>query len=191
MTPSTPSKTELRNTLRRRRRRLDEEQQAAAARALCHHVEILPAWPGAQCIALYLAADGEIATDFIGRRARALGKRLFLPVIGHDNTMEFAEWPGNCPLETNRYGIPEPPADAARCPAAELDIIFLPLVGWDRSGGRLGMGGGFYDRTLAGLSGPVLAGLGHAQQEVPEVPRDEWDVPLHFVVTDTELVRCR
>ena len=191
MTQSTPSKTELRNTLRRRRQQLDGERQKTAARALSHHVEMLPAWPGAQRIALYLAADGEIATDFIGRRARALGKKLFLPVISPDNTMEFAEWSGNCPLETNRYGIPEPPVAATRCPAADLDIIFLPLVGWDRSGGRLGMGGGFYDRTLAGLSGPVLTGLGHARQEVPEVPREEWDVPLHFVVTDTELVRCR
>jgi 5-formyltetrahydrofolate cyclo-ligase len=78
-----------------------------------------------------------------------------------------------------------------RCPVAELDIIFLPLVGWDRSGGRLGMGGGFYDRTLAKLSGPVLVGLSHAEQEVAEVPREEWDVPLQFVVTDTEMVRCQ
>lgn len=191
MTQSIPSKTELRNTLRQRRKRLGEERQSAAARALCHHVEMLPAWPGALAIALYLAADGEIATDFINSRARALGKKVFLPVIGSDNTMEFAEWSGSCALETNRYGIPEPPPDAMRCPAAELDIIFVPLVGWDRSGGRLGMGGGFYDRTLAGLHGPVLAGLGHAGQEVPEVPCEEWDVPLHFVVTDTGLVRCQ
>ena len=191
MTHTTPSKTELRNILRQRRRRLDEAQQRAAARALCHQAERLPAWPGARCIALYLAADGEIATDFLGERARALGKRLFLPVIGSDNSMEFAEWAGNAPLETNRYGIPEPPLTAVRCPVAELDIIFLPLVGWDRSGGRLGMGGGFYDRTLAKLSGPVLVGLSHAEQEVPEVPREEWDVPLQFVVTDTELVRCQ
>jgi 5-formyltetrahydrofolate cyclo-ligase len=191
MTPSTPSKTELRKALRQRRRRLDQEQQRSAARAVCHNVAMLPAWPGAHRIALYLAADGEIATDFIGRRARTQGKRLFLPVIGRDNRMAFAEWAETCPLETNRFGIPEPPPDATRCPAAELDIIFLPLVGWDRSGGRLGMGGGFYDRTLAGLSGPVLAGLGHADQEVQEVPREEWDVPLHFVVTDTELIRCQ
>lgn len=191
MTRYSPSKTELRSTLRQRRRRLDEEQQQAAARSLCHHVEMLPAWPAARCVALYLAADGEIATEFIGSRARTLGKTVFLPVIGSDNTMEFAEWTKSCQLATNRYGIPEPPRDAARCPAAELDIIFLPLVGWDRCGGRLGMGGGFYDRTLAGLSGPVLAGLGHTQQEVPEVPREAWDVPLHFVVTDTELVRCQ
>ena len=191
MTQSAPGKTALRNTLRQRRRRLDDEQQRAASLAVSHHVEMLPAWPGAHRIALYLAADGEIATEFIGRRARALGKRLFLPVIGEDRHMDFAEWTESCSLEANPYGIPGPPADATRCPAAELDIIFLPLVGWDRSGGRLGMGGGFYDRTLAAVSGPVLAGLGYAEQEVQEVPRDEWDVPLHFVVTDTELVRCR
>jgi 5-formyltetrahydrofolate cyclo-ligase len=67
----------------------------------------------------------------------------------------------------------------------------MPLVGWDRQGGRLGMGGGFYDRALAGIKGPLLVGLAHAVQEVPQVPIDDWDVPLDFVVTESALHQCR
>ena len=68
-----------------------------------------------------------------------------------------------------------------------LDIVFLPVVGWDRRGGRLGMGGGYYDRTLANISGPLLVGLAHDGQQVDDIPRESWDVALDYVATDTDL----
>ena len=92
-------------------------------------------------------------------------------------------------LLNNRYNIPEPPASAPRCAVAELHIIFLPLVGWDLHGGRLGMGGGFYDRTLSGISGPLLVGLAHDSQRVEEVPQESWDIRLDYIATDAALYR--
>lgn len=186
-----PSKSQLRQDMRRRRQALEPLSQRAAAEAATNHLTHLPAWPGARRIALYLANDGEVDTGPLAARCRDSGKQLFLPVIDQRNLLQFAEWVDGVELLPNRYGIPEPPDSSARCPAAELDILVLPLVAWDRGGGRLGMGGGFYDRALAGIDGPVLVGLAHALQEVPQVPRDDWDITLDFVVTDSALHQCR
>jgi 5-formyltetrahydrofolate cyclo-ligase len=189
--PSPTCKAQLRQELRRRRQALGSSSQLAAAEAATSHITGLPRWPGARRIALYLANDGEIDTTPLGALCRTAGKQLFLPVIDETNLLEFAEWIDGDELVVNRYGIPEPPRHSPRGPATALDIIIMPLVGWDRQGGRLGMGGGFYDRALAGIKGPLLVGLAHAVQEVPQVPGDDWDVPLDFVVTESALHQCR
>ena len=70
-------------------------------------------------------------------------------------------------------------------------MIFLPVVGWDSHGGRLGMGGGYYDRALAGIVGPVLVGLAYGSQQVEQIPRESWDIVLDYVATDAGLIRCK
>lgn len=186
-----PCKAQLRAQMRRRRLGLSPSAQSIAARAITNYIPRLPCWTGADRVALYLANAGEVDTTPLGALCRTAGKRLFLPVIEPDNTLVFAAWAQDGELIPNRFGIPEPPPEAERCAASGLDIIFLPLVAWDRLGGRLGMGGGFYDRTLAGVEGVTLVGLAHALQEVPQVPCDDWDVQLNFVVTDTALHHCQ
>jgi len=186
-----PSKTLLRSALRLRRQALSTEEQLAAAQAVTYFIATLQGWPEANRIALYLAADGEVDTTPLSDLARTMDKQLFLPVIQHDNSLSFAAWHRDDTLSTNRFGIPEPPATARRCPANDLDIVFLPVVGWDAQGGRLGMGGGFYDRTLSGISGPLLVGLAHTNQKVDHIPREKWDIPLNFIATDTALHRSQ
>ena len=191
MSDSKLSKAQLRTELRQRRQALGPGEQLAAAQAAATFIQQLPGWPGARRIALYLAADGEIDTTELAQLGRSQGKQLFLPVIEQDDHLSFAAWLPGSRLAANRYGIPEPPGDAKRCATNTLDIIFLPLVGWDLHGGRLGMGGGFYDRTLAGTSGPVLVGLAHGNQQVDRIPREDWDIPLDFIATDTALYCCQ
>ncbi len=190
--PDTQSdKARLRAELRRRRKGLGPVEQEAAASAVADHIEQLPGWSNAHRIALYFAADGEIDTAALGARGRATGKQLYLPVIRDDDSLVFARWDNDTPLQPNRYGIPEPPASSSRCEARALDIIFMPLVGWDRRGGRLGMGGGFYDRSLKGREGAVLVGLAHSCQEVEQVPLDPWDARLDYIATEAALHVCR
>ena len=177
--------------MRHRRKSLTRSEQSAAAQALTLAVTSIPEWPSAQRIAVYLAADGEIDTGPLQQIGREQGKQVFLPAIGGDDRMSFARWDTDDLLLPNRFHIPEPSARAARCPVPELGIIFLPLVAWDRRGGRLGMGKGFYDRTLAGVGGPLLVGLAHECQQVEAVPRDPWDIELDFIATDVALYRCR
>jgi 5-formyltetrahydrofolate cyclo-ligase len=191
MPDSSPCKAQLREELRRQRRALSPQEQSAAASSVATLITQIPRWPTARRIALYLASDGEVDTTPLSAACRAAGKQLFLPVIGEQNLMTFAEWTAGCELVANRYGIPEPTRAAQRCETSALDIIAMPLVAWDRTGGRLGMGGGFYDRALAGISGPLLVGVAHSVQELRQVPRDEWDVPLDFVVTNEVLHRCQ
>ncbi|MDH5171721.1 MAG: 5-formyltetrahydrofolate cyclo-ligase [Gammaproteobacteria bacterium] len=186
-----PDKTRLRQEMRRRRQALGPSIQQAAAEAATNQITRLPHWPGARRIALYLANDGEVDTGPMSGLCRSSGKQLFLPVIDDQNLLAFARWIEGGELVANRYGIPEPALDSPRCPTAELDILVMPLVAWDRQGGRLGMGGGFYDRALAGIRGPLLVGLAHSVQEVAQVPREDWDIPLDFVVTESALHRCQ
>jgi 5-formyltetrahydrofolate cyclo-ligase len=187
----TSSKAQLRAHIRQQRKAQDPAAQLAAANAVSAHLTQLPGWPEASRIALYLANDGELDTSSVEALCRNEGKQLFLPVIKANNALEFARWHTNVTLQVNRFGIPEPGADAERCCASALDIVILPLVAWDLQGGRLGMGGGFYDKTLAGVHGPILIGLAHTMQQVPCVPNDPWDVSMDFVVTDTALHCCK
>jgi 5-formyltetrahydrofolate cyclo-ligase len=189
MTDSYRLKSQLRSTLRQRRQSLSPSAQRDAAQALLKSISDLPTWTQAKRIALYMAADGEIDTRPLEQFARGLGKLLFLPAIDDDNCLRFVNWQTGDTLANNRYNIPEPPAAAMHCPPAALDIIFLPLVGWDLRGHRLGMGGGFYDRTLSGVTAPLRVGLAHEIQRVDAVPQDNWDVVLDYIATGTALYR--
>ncbi len=185
------TKAELRNALRQRRHSLSPSQQAAASAALVQSVTQLPAWTDARHIALYLPQDGEIATGPLNAAARGQGMLVYLPVVTDADTLQFARWDSGTGLVENRYGIPEPPAEAARLTPGELDIVLIPLVGWDNYGNRLGMGGGYYDRTLSGQRDALLVGLAHECQCVEKLPRESWDVPMDYIATDAALYRDR
>ena len=191
MPDSSSDKASLRDMLRRRRKALSPAEQCTAARGLADRITRLPRWDSARTVALYLSADGEIDTAAVATLARNAGKEIYLPVIREDDSLGFARWARGAELTPNRYNIPEPPAGAIHREPGELDIMLLPLVGWDRSGGRLGMGGGFYDRTLANVRGPTLVGCAHSVQEVDHLPLEAWDVRLAFVATESALHDCR
>lgn len=143
----------------------------------------------ARSLAIYVASDGEIDPSPLIRAALAAGKRVLLPRLRH-NRLEFVVYcPGGL-LRRNRFGIPEPRGVAVA--VEQIDVIFMPLVGFDRAGRRLGMGGGFYDRTLARKKrrGTRLIGLAHACQEVSQLPDEAWDVPLTGVVTERRWLRA-
>ncbi len=126
-------------------------------------------------------------------RLRRYRKRSYLPVLRKigDNRLHFCEYrPGDALLH-NRFRIREPdPRHRGLTPPWGLDLILMPLVGFDADGGRLGMGGGFYDRTLAFLRQrrlwrrPRLIGIAHACQRVAQLPTRPWDIPLDGVVTE-------
>jgi len=116
-------------------------------------------------------------------------------LISESNLLSFAPWAPGAPLRHNRYGIPEPERGEMLAPD-ELDVVLLPLLGFDRSGNRLGMGAGYYDRSFEFLreatrpSRPVLVCIGYHFQEVPPMTAEPWDVRLDFVATDRELIAC-
>ena len=190
--PSTPDlKLALRRQLRQRRRDIDATSRLRAAERIAAILEDLPGLREARHIATYIAADAEIDPDVANRSLRKLGKDIYLPVIRPGNQLEFARWQLNDALVPNKLGIPEPPPAAERRAAQALDLVLLPLVGWSPGGTRLGMGGGFYDRSLGNAPGLTKVGLAFEVQRMDSLPEEQWDVRMDFVVTESALHDCR
>lgn len=177
-----PSKDALRGeALARRARAHGEADPAPAQRALVRFLAALPPGP----VAGYLPMRSEI--DPLPALTES-GRAILLPaVLAPRQPLEFRPWAPGEPLEDGPFGTRHPRPGPAPRPA----IVVVPLLAFDRSGGRLGYGGGFYDRTLAalGATGPLTAvGFAYAAQEVEEVPTGEFDVALDAVVTEAGVV---
>lgn len=186
------NRQQLRTEIRRRRMALSANEQAQAASALVQQVLSAPALMARQHFALYLSNDGEINTAPLIAALLAYGKTLYLPILHPvvPGYLVFQHYDQHTPMTTNRFGIAEPALNCATIkPVAELEVIFTPLVAFDKQGNRLGMGGGFYDRTLAQLPKnhhTALIGLAHQCQLVSELPVAAWDQPLDGIITPTE-----
>ncbi|WP_100638091.1 5-formyltetrahydrofolate cyclo-ligase [Marinobacter salexigens] len=193
------SRSELRKQLRQRRCSLSLREQEQASASLALNLLKNPDLHRARHIAIYLPNDGEIDPHPYMTMARNKGIQFYLPVLHpiHSGRLVFSPYYDGVELTANRYGIPEPAfSKGLRRPAWALDAVLFPLVGFDRNGGRLGMGGGFYDRTFAFSRlrprlAPKLIGLAHDFQKVDELPIEPWDVPLHSVVTDKQVYQVK
>ena len=114
----------------------------------------------------------------------ARGHRVLLPeTTPRGQPLLFRRWRPDAVLHPGRHGTVHPDGEPA-----DPDIIFVPLLAWDRRMARLGYGGGYYDRTLAALPRAVAIGTGLAAQEVATVPTGLHDVPLDAVLTERGLV---
>jgi len=185
-------KLQLRRTLRAQRQQLSNTQQSHAAQQLAAHLSQLPWLDHTQHIGVYYPSDGEISPLFFIRQHP--NKHFYLSSLAlHEaRTLIFHPWQPDEPLRYNHLQVAEPVQQNVTKPILELDMLLLPLVGFDRYGGRLGMGGGFYDYSLRNVSAssskPRLVGIAHACQEVEKLPIDEWDIPLDAVVTDRDVL---
>ena len=185
-----PDRVQLRRDLRSRRRALPAAQRIAAADTLANQLLALPFLPDSGHVAGYWAMDGEIALNsWQVRLPRSLV--YCLPVLHTDNSLRFAPWRPGEALVSNRFGIPEPDVDPAEAlPAQALSLVVMPLVGFDARGHRLGMGGGWYDRSFAFRNAaappPWLVGAGFNVQRVPHLDQEAWDVIPDALCTETE-----
>jgi 5-formyltetrahydrofolate cyclo-ligase len=199
--PSAELRARLRAELRARRRAIPAAQRIAAAETLAQRLLALPFAPKRGPVAGYWAMDGEIALHVWQLRLPA-DTTYCLPVLSDDGLLRFAPWRPGEALAANRYGIPEPADTGKALPAQAMALIVLPLVGFDACGHRLGMGGGWYDRTLAfrgalsdgarnGASGgtpappPWLVGAAFDAQRVDALRPEAWDIALDAVCTET------
>ena len=178
----------MRTTLRQARRQLPAPRRIAAAEQLADRLLALAFAPPEGYVAGYWAMDGEI-----GLHAWQLklppGCVYCLPVL-HGDLLRFAPWRPGDPLVTNRYGIPEPDLEPSSALEPDrMSLVVLPLVGFDKAGNRLGMGGGWYDRSFGFRIGraapPWLVGAGFDVQQVEQLPAAEWDVGLDAACTES------
>lgn len=186
------TRSQIRQHTRHLRHQLSPVQQQQASLLLVEQCLSHPKLQAAQHIALYLANDGELNPLPLINKLWQQGKSVYLPVLHPFNAghLLFLHYQPQSTMVNNKYGISEPKLDVTKvCPVAKLDIILTPLVAFDRSGNRMGMGGGYYDRTLANVidQKPYAMGLAHDCQLVSQLPIEAWDIPLAEIITPTRI----
>ena len=180
-------KKRLRRELRGRRRGLDDAERARANQRITEAVLGLPQWERARAVGLYHSLFEEVDTAGLIEAAWASGRRVALPLapgLGLPLTFHWVE--RDTPLVRSSFDALEPAPDTPRAALADLDLVIVPGLGFDRRGARLGQGGGYYDRTLQAAVPAVLVAF--ACQELPEVPEDAHDRRLDVVVTEDGVV---
>jgi len=182
----------IRTQIRQQRRDLapDERQQASAW--ICSEILRSRLFMKAQHIALYLSNDGEIDLSPLFHIAWQRGKHCYLPILNkYGKKLSFVPYTKNSVMQNNRFGIPEPiVAKSDILNPHQLDLVLTPLVAFDEQGNRIGMGGGYYDRSFHFLRRQPawqhtrLIGTAYAFQQVRQLPAQAWDVPLMGAFTE-------
>lgn len=190
--PDAPyTRQQIRQQIRQRRRALTPEQQTQFALQAADRMMAYPPVLLAQTVAVFLSFDGELDTlPLIDQLWRA-GKRVYLPVLHpfSPGNLLFLHYHPSSDLVVNRLNIREPKLDVRDVlPLSQLDVLVTPLVAFDAAGQRLGMGGGFYDRTLQNWRQHRLQPVGYAHdcQQVDALPTEQWDIPLPAVITPSK-----
>ncbi len=191
------ARRQLRRAMRHKRRTLAPAEANRASCNLLRQFRRCPEYLRASRVALYLKNDGEIDTRLLLQDLWQRKREVLLPVLHplRPGYLVFIRYDAHTPMTSNRFGISEPDFRyGVKVSARFISLICLPLVAFDARGNRLGMGGGFYDRTLAFKQGehrarPVLAGCAYGFQEVTGLPVESWDIPLRMIVTDREVIR--
>lgn len=181
-------KAQLRSEALARRMAVQRADRADAAKAAAQaFLEGVPLHSN-QIVALYWPIRDEIDCKPLLTRLVDSGQPVALPVVlGEDMPLELRLWEEGQPLYPSGFGTLAP---AETAPVVSPDIVVIPLLGFDKTGTRLGYGKGYYDRTLAGMAAkPLLVGYAFADQELDFIPRQSHDLPLDLLVTENGLRR--
>ena len=193
------SNSSIRTQKRALRNRLTCLEQTEHAIRLANQVARLQPFRTSRRIACYLANDGEIDPIYVVHAAWKMRKRVYLPVLSpFQRKLYFAPYHDGMDMHINRFGIPEPACSPVNWLRPwQLDLMLLPLVAFDGNGNRLGMGGGFYDRSLAYRQSrtrslkPKLIGLAHELQHEQQLAANSWDIPLNIIATEERVIQVK
>lgn len=167
------------------RKHLPHAIQATASASICSRIQTLDGYQCAQHIALYHAVNGEIDLNALFVTACLQGKTCYYPIMHADHTLSFLPVTPDTLFTKNQAGIFEPVVNPSLAiMPGNIDVMFLPLVAFDEHGTRLGMGGGYYDKTLAHQTPGLLIGVGYEFQRQPHLKANAWDVPMNAMITE-------
>lgn len=164
------------------------EARSRESELICRHVRAWPVWQRARVVAGYVPMGHEADITPLLTDALASGKTLLLPRIEGERRLTLRRVKRLEALLPGRWSIPEPSEEAEIIPVSEAQLLLVPLEAIDRSGMRLGKGGGFYDALLQGRSAVTL-GVAMSWQRVERVPCEPWDQPLS-AVADRDGIEC-
>lgn len=183
----------IRNQMRAMRRRLEPKFVSTVSAAVQQEALNLDEWQKAENICCYLAMPVEIQTDAIIARSRAVGKQLFVPA--YMQTMRKyapAFFDPDDEVALGRFNILEP-VNPKWIKAHKIDLVFVPGLAFDRHGGRLGHGGGYYDQLLSQtpLRCACKVGLAFDFQLCRNLPLRKGDIQMNIIITESTVLRCR
>lgn len=184
-----PNRSELRKKYRGFRNSLSSEQRLSNEEAIITKLLASKKVMGSSWVGLYLSIDGEVDLYPLMKHLHETGKNIALPIIGTSRSMVFAKYTLGDKLTENQFGILQPNIEAPRAQFGCTDTLLIPVVAFDLNGGRLGMGGGYYDRYIASLneaSCPFLVGVAHQNQcSAINLPSSTWDKQMEEIITET------
>ncbi len=181
----------LRRQFLERRRALDPEEVRAKSAAIIQRLHNLPPFACAQSILTYVAAkDNEVDTQPLIASLLEQGKEVLVPIAERNRSIMWSRLDGLDELAVGAFEILEPAHQWRRPVLPPKDAVALvPGIVFTRDGWRIGYGGGYYDRFLAHFTG-IAIGLAFSEQMTASIPRENHDVPLHYVVTDKVVYRA-
>ena len=173
------------------RRSISREYQQTCSQAVCNTIRSIQEYRDAKHIAIYKAVQGEIDLDDIWKTVINNDKNYYFPVISSKDSLQFTLATVETNFQKNRFGILEPEPTHETISPEQLDIIFAPLVAFDIQGNRIGMGQGYYDKTLSTLRPKLLLGLGYEFQKQSSIKKQPWDVQLDGIITEETIYWTR
>lgn len=183
-----PAKDTIRRMALARRARLDPADRSARGAAIVDRLLDLPEVAEADPILAFASVRSEVPTDRLIGAVLASGRTLLLPYVADDGSLRAAPVTSLDDLRPGFAGIPEPRARLRLVPA-DPAVIVVPGVAFDERGGRLGYGGGFYDRFLASAPPVPRIGVCFEAQVFPEIPIEPHDERVDIVVTEERVLR--
>ena len=183
-------KAEIRRQMRSMRRALSGEEQKRAADGVYAQIMRMESYRSARTVMAYAAVRGELSLERVMEDIRASGRRLALPRCGESGGMDACLVTERCQLRQGAYGIWEPDESCPVVPPEEIDLMLIPGTAFDRAGGRIGQGGGYYDRYIL-KTRAVRVGICHGFALVNRIPTEKHDVRMDAVVTPEETLIFR
>lgn len=177
-------KDALRQEMKKSRREFDKKEEAS--KKACNFIINMEEYKKAKCIVVYMSAFGEVDTSYIIEDAKKNGKKIAVPISNPlNNTLTISYLTDN--LKKGAYGISEP-AEKENVPFSEPEFIVVPGICFDKKGGRVGFGKGYYDRFLAAAKG-FKAGLCYSIQITDEIDLNPHDIKMDAVVSENGIIR--
>ncbi len=186
----------IRSRIQTQRATLTKDQQSILSKKICHEILNSAALNNAKHIAIYLPVRGEADPTYLQEFNELSNKSFYLPILSKNNKnhLEFALYNSQTPMKLNRFNIPEPDVaeEELLTDPKKLDAVIMPMVAIDRCGNRIGMGGGFYDRTFEFRKSenckPTLIAFAYDFQLIEEQVPQAWDVPTDFIALESEFI---
>ena len=190
--PMREKKHSLRAAALAQRSLLSRSESLARSRLIQARVLQFPPYLLSRSVALYNPIQNEVETGAIRDHALVTGKNVFFPRFGPEDSLELIKIESATEFSPGRFGILEPTGEGRLAGRDQEElVVFVPGVAFDLRGNRLGRGKGWYDRLIKELGEATLVAIAYDFQIVDEVPAEEWDQRVHYVITERSVVDCR